>query len=33
MEAWKFATLFLLIWLPLWGWFESLTREPTEDDE
>jgi hypothetical protein len=26
VETWKFVTLFVLIWLPLWVYFEVLTR-------
>ena len=36
METWKFVTLFLLIWLPLWAYFEVLTRTdgiPRADEE
>ena len=29
METWKFVTLFVLIWLPLWVYFEVLTRAET----
>ena len=29
MEAWKFAILFLVIWLPLWGWFNLTQNPPT----
>lgn len=29
METWKFVTLFVLIWLPLWIYFESVTRAET----
>lgn len=30
MEAWKFMTLFLVIWVPLWAWFETLTDDDND---
>jgi hypothetical protein len=29
VETWKFVTLFVVIWLPLWIYFETVTRAET----
>jgi len=32
VETWKFVALFLVIWLPLWAYFEMLVRVEDESD-
>jgi hypothetical protein len=32
VETWKFVALFLVIWLPLWAYFETLVRVEDESD-
>lgn len=32
VEAWKFVALFLVIWLPLWAYFEMLVKLEDESD-
>jgi len=32
VETWKFVALFLVIWLPLWAYFEMLVKLEDESD-
>jgi len=32
VEAWKFVALFLVLWVPLWVYFESLIQADDETD-
>lgn len=32
METWQFVALFLLLWVPLWIYFEALIRANDEND-
>lgn len=32
VETWKFVALFLVIWLPLWAYFEVLVKLEDESD-
>jgi hypothetical protein len=32
VETWKFVALFLLLWVPLWVYFETLIQADDETD-
>ena len=32
VETWKFVALFLILWVPLWVYFETLIRADDETD-
>jgi len=32
VETWKFVALFLILWVPLWVYFESLIQADDETD-